>query len=67
MSGQPLSEERLAELLVEAKDAHMRYEQETGEYDEDWPRWYARYILERVTAPAEAGSEPDSETGPVEY
>jgi hypothetical protein len=47
---QPLTEERLAELLTLAKDAHAEYERQTGEYDQDWPRWYARFILERLDA-----------------
>jgi hypothetical protein len=48
MSRPELTEDLLTRLLVEAKDAHVEYEKQTGEYDEDWPRWYARYILERL-------------------
>lgn len=59
MSTTPVTEELLARLLVEAKDAHSRYEAETGKYDEDWPRWYARYILDRL----DEQSEPLPETG----
>jgi hypothetical protein len=40
--------EELAELLREAERAHGEYEHELGQRDEDWPSWYARYILERL-------------------
>ena len=39
-----LTEERLAELLLDAEAAHGKYERELGMRDEDWPGWYARYI-----------------------
>jgi hypothetical protein len=41
-----LTEEKLAELLRQAERAHGEYERELGRRDEDWPAWYARYILE---------------------
>lgn len=40
--------ERLAELLREAEAAHGEYEQELGHRDEDWPSWYASYIVDRL-------------------
>jgi hypothetical protein len=40
--------EELAELLREAERAHGEYERGLGQRDEDWPSWYARYILERL-------------------
>jgi hypothetical protein len=40
--------ERLAALLREAEAAHAQYETELGHRDDDWPAWYARYILDRV-------------------
>jgi hypothetical protein len=40
--------EELAELLREAERAHGEYERELGQRDEDWPSWYARYILNRL-------------------
>lgn len=43
-----LSADRLAELLREAEAAHADYETQLGHRDEDWPLWYARYILERL-------------------
>jgi hypothetical protein len=43
-----LTGERLAELLREAEQAHGEYERGLGHRDEDWPRWYADYILGRL-------------------
>jgi hypothetical protein len=43
-----LTAERLAELLREAEQAHGEYERELGRRDDDWPSWYARYIVERL-------------------
>jgi hypothetical protein len=43
-----VTEERLAELLREAETAHAEHEQALGARDEDWPSWYARYIVERL-------------------
>jgi hypothetical protein len=40
--------EELAELLREAERAHGEHERELGQRDEDWPSWYARYILNRL-------------------
>jgi hypothetical protein len=35
----------LADLLVEAKKEHTAYEAGTGTLDEDWPRFYAEFML----------------------
>jgi hypothetical protein len=43
-----LNEQRLAELLVEAEHAHVEYEKVLGKRDEDWPKWYAQYIIKRL-------------------
>jgi len=43
-----LTQEQLAELLRDAERAHAEYERELGTRDEDWPDWYAAYILERL-------------------
>lgn len=43
-----LSVDELAELLREAERAHGQYERELGARDEDWPSWYARYMLDRL-------------------
>lgn len=40
--------DELARLLTEAAEAHHEYEQRLGWRDEDWPRWYAEYIIERL-------------------
>lgn len=47
-----LTEEQLAGLLRAAEQAHGEYERELGGRDEDWPGWYARYILERLGEPS---------------
>jgi hypothetical protein len=38
----------LADLLREAERAHGEYEKTLGQRDEDWPSWYADYILKRL-------------------
>jgi hypothetical protein len=43
-----VSVDRLAELLREAEAAHGEYERELGHRDEDWPTWYARYIVDKL-------------------
>jgi hypothetical protein len=43
-----LTREHLAELLREAERAHADYERGLGSRDEDWPGWYADYILRRL-------------------
>jgi hypothetical protein len=47
-----LTREELARLLREAEGAHGEYEQELGRRDEDWPGWYADYILRRLEGPS---------------
>jgi hypothetical protein len=43
-----VTREELAELLKEAEHAHGEYERELGKRDEDWPSWYAGYILDKL-------------------
>jgi hypothetical protein len=43
-----LTTEQLAKLLREAERAHGEYEKELGRRDEDWPTWYADYMLKRL-------------------
>ena len=43
-----LTREELAELLREAERAHGEYERTLGHRDDDWPSWYAGYILDRL-------------------
>ena len=38
----------LADLLREAERAHGEYEKTLGRRDEDWPTWYADYILKKL-------------------
>jgi hypothetical protein len=40
---------QLAQLLREAERAHGAYEKELGRSDEDWPAWYAVFILEQLS------------------
>jgi hypothetical protein len=46
-----LTVEELAELLRDAERAHGEYERELGARDDDWPTWYARYLLDRLSEP----------------
>lgn len=39
---------RLATLLREAERAHGEYEKALGHRDDEWPDWYAAYIVERL-------------------
>jgi hypothetical protein len=43
-----VTSEELAHLLREAESAHGEYERELGRRDDDWPAWYADYILRRL-------------------
>ena len=43
-----LNAARLAELLREAERAYGEYEKELGARDDDWPSWYADYIVKRL-------------------
>jgi hypothetical protein len=43
-----VSEDRLRTLLRVAESAHGAYEQELGRPDDDWPSWYAAFIVERL-------------------
>jgi hypothetical protein len=43
-----VNEDRLRTLLRVAESAHAAYEAETGVRDEDWPTWYASFIVARL-------------------
>ena len=43
-----LTADELARLLREAEQAHGAYAKELGERDEDWPTWYATWILDQL-------------------
>ena len=55
MEVQQVTAAELAELLRAAAQAHHEYETELGRPDEDWPTWYAEWILARLGAGAEGG------------
>jgi catechol 2,3-dioxygenase-like lactoylglutathione lyase family enzyme len=40
----------LAEALRRAETAHGKHEAELGEYDANWPDWYAQYMVEERNA-----------------
>ena len=48
MNPDGLTTAELAELLREAERAHGEYERDLGRRDEDWPGWYAQFILDRL-------------------
>jgi hypothetical protein len=53
-----VSEDRLRTLLRVAESAHGAYEQELGRPDDDWPTWYAAFIVARLQEePDEAAHE----------
>jgi len=45
-----LTAEQLAMLLREAERAHGEYERTLGHRDDDWPAWYAAYIVKKLQA-----------------
>lgn len=51
----------LERLLRQAERAHAVYEKKLGVRDEDWPRWYAAYLAERLahTSPRRRGKGVD--------
>jgi hypothetical protein len=40
--------QELADLLRKAEAAHADYEKGLGHRDDDWPTWYAKYVLEAL-------------------
>jgi catechol 2,3-dioxygenase-like lactoylglutathione lyase family enzyme len=40
----------LSEALRGAAAAHGKHEAETGEYDENWPDWYAQFMVDEAKA-----------------
>ena len=43
-----VTEDRLRTLLRVAESAHEAYEKERGQPDDDWPTWYAAFIIARL-------------------
>lgn len=52
-----LTAEELARLLREAAQAHRQYETELGRRDEDWPGWYAEFIMNRLRERSGGGDD----------
>ena len=48
MDASTLTTEELAQLLREAERAHAEYEHGLGRRDEEWPEWYAEFILDQL-------------------
>lgn len=44
-----MSADYLAALLKAASEAHHDYEKSLGHPDENWPQWYAAWIVEHVS------------------
>ena len=71
----PPATDTIAGLLLRAKDAHGVYEatELKGEYDADWPRWYAEWTIEHGLAELAGRPAPLDrvaqllETGYAEY
>lgn len=38
----------LARLLRDAETAHGEYERSLGRSDDDWPDWYAQYLVDHL-------------------
>jgi hypothetical protein len=58
-----LSQEQLAKLLREAEEAHGAYEAQLGHSDDNWPDWYAAFILaklQQVQGPSEQAPQPSA-------
>lgn len=49
--------QRLAEILLEAERAHDVYERRLARPDPNWPEWYARHIIDRLTEDESSRSE----------
>ena len=43
-----LTKENLEKLLREAEKAHGEYEQKLGQKDDNWPSWYAEFIVKKL-------------------
>jgi hypothetical protein len=51
--------EELTIELREAEAAHGVYEQELGRPDQDWPAWYAKFIVDRLDQPRGIGLDAE--------
>jgi hypothetical protein len=43
-----LTQEQLGQLLKDAEKAHGEFEKTLGHRDEQWPEWYAEYIINKL-------------------
>lgn len=43
-----LTKEQLELLLKETSTEHGKYEKTIGHYDDDWPAWYAEYMIKKI-------------------
>jgi len=43
-----INKENLEQLLKEAEKAHAAYEATLGHRDEQWPAWYAEFIVNNL-------------------
>jgi len=43
-----LTVDQLAALLREAESAHGEFEKTLGHRDENWPQWYAAFMLKKL-------------------
>jgi hypothetical protein len=43
-----LTKEDLEKLLREAEKAHGEYERKLGQRDDNWPSWYAQFIVKKL-------------------
>lgn len=48
MTVKELTQAELAQLLRDAEQAHGAYERTLGHRDDDWPTWYAGYMLRKL-------------------
>ena len=48
MTIREMTQDELAALLRAAEKAHGQYERTLGHRDDDWPTWYAGYMLEQL-------------------
>ena len=48
MTLRELKQEELAQLLRDAEKAHGAYERALGRRDDDWPTWYAGFMLRKL-------------------
>jgi hypothetical protein len=43
-----LTKENLEKLLRETEKAHGEYEQKLGHRDDNWPSWYAEFMVKKL-------------------